>query len=94
MPRPTAVSAGLLLFRRTHGELEVFLVHPGGPFWKNRDTGAWSIPKGLINPGEEPLAEYKTTPGMFEVTPLKIGNTLLVGFSEEAYRQTLGDRAT
>lgn len=55
MRRPTAISAGLLLFRRTHGALEVFLVHPGGPFWKNRDAGAWSIPKGLINPGEEPL---------------------------------------
>jgi predicted NUDIX family NTP pyrophosphohydrolase len=53
--RPTAVSAGLLLFRRRGGELEVFLVHPGGPFWKNRDAGAWSIPKGLIGPGEEPL---------------------------------------
>jgi predicted NUDIX family NTP pyrophosphohydrolase len=56
MPRPTAISAGLLLFRRTSGELEVFLVHPGGPFWKNRDVGAWSIPKGLIEPGEAPLA--------------------------------------
>src|SRR5438874_369732 len=51
-----AISAGLLLFRRTTGELEIFLVHPGGPFWKNRDAGAWSIPKGLVDPGEEPLA--------------------------------------
>jgi predicted NUDIX family NTP pyrophosphohydrolase len=56
VPRPTAISAGLLLFRRTGGELEVFLVHPGGPFWKNRDAGAWSIPKGLVAAGEEPLA--------------------------------------
>jgi predicted NUDIX family NTP pyrophosphohydrolase len=56
MRRPTAISAGLLLFRRTHGDLEVFLVHPGGPFWKNRDAGAWSIPKGLVDAGEEPLA--------------------------------------
>jgi predicted NUDIX family NTP pyrophosphohydrolase len=56
MRRPTAISAGLLLFRRTRGDLEVFLVHPGGPFWKNRDAGVWSIPKGLVNPGEEPLA--------------------------------------
>jgi predicted NUDIX family NTP pyrophosphohydrolase len=39
------VSAGLLVYR-VHGELEVFLVHPGGPFWKNKDEGAWSIPKG------------------------------------------------
>lgn len=36
--------------------MEVFLAHPGGPFWKNRDEGAWTIPKGLIQPGEEPLA--------------------------------------
>jgi len=54
--RPTAVSAGLLLFRRTGGELEVFLVHPGGPFWKNRDAASWSIPKGLVEECEEPLA--------------------------------------
>lgn len=48
-------SAGLLLFRR-RPRLEVFLAHPGGPFWKNRDAGAWTIPKGLIEAGEEPLA--------------------------------------
>ncbi|HEY2414972.1 MAG TPA: NUDIX domain-containing protein [Pirellulaceae bacterium] len=51
-----AVSAGLLMFRRSRGGAEVFLVHPGGPFWKNKDAGVWSIPKGLIDPGEEPLA--------------------------------------
>ena len=56
MPRPTAISAGLLLFRRTQGALELFLVHPGGPFWKNKDAGAWTIPKGLVGDGEEPLA--------------------------------------
>jgi predicted NUDIX family NTP pyrophosphohydrolase len=55
VPRPNT-SAGLLLFRRTAGTLEVFLVHPGGPFWKNKDAGAWSIPKGLIAEGEESLA--------------------------------------
>jgi predicted NUDIX family NTP pyrophosphohydrolase len=55
MAKRPSVSAGLLLFRRTGGELEVFLVHPGGPFWKNRDAGAWSIPKGLVNEAEEPL---------------------------------------
>jgi predicted NUDIX family NTP pyrophosphohydrolase len=56
MRKPVAESAGLLLFRQRGDELEVFLVHPGGPFWKNRDAGAWSIPKGVINPVEEPLA--------------------------------------
>jgi predicted NUDIX family NTP pyrophosphohydrolase len=54
-PRDTSESAGLLLFRRKNGQLEVFLAHPGGPFWKNRDAGAWSIPKGLIDEGEDPL---------------------------------------
>lgn len=49
-------SAGLLLHRiRTSGP-EVFLVHPGGPFWAKKDAGAWTIPKGEIAPGEEPLA--------------------------------------
>lgn len=46
-------SAGVLLYRRTEGGIEVLLVHPGGPFWKKRDLGAWSIPKGEICPGEE-----------------------------------------
>jgi len=50
------VSAGLLMFRRAARGVEVFLVHPGGPFWKNRDAGAWSIPKGLVEAGEELLA--------------------------------------
>lgn len=49
-------SAGLVIYRRRGGSLEVFLVHPGGPYWKNRDLGVWSIPKGLIDPDEEPLA--------------------------------------
>jgi len=48
-------SAGLLLYRYREG-LEVFLVHPGGPFWAAKDEGAWSIPKGEFEPGEEPLA--------------------------------------
>jgi predicted NUDIX family NTP pyrophosphohydrolase len=52
----TRDSAGLLLFRRGANGLEVFLAHPGGPFWKRRDTGAWTIPKGLTEEGEEPLA--------------------------------------
>ena len=49
-------SAGILVFRHSGGILEVFLVHPGGPFWARKDDGAWSIPKGLMNQGEEPLA--------------------------------------
>ena len=49
-------SAGLLVHRTRDGALEVFLVHPGGPFWKNKDAGAWSIPKGEFDASEEPLA--------------------------------------
>jgi predicted NUDIX family NTP pyrophosphohydrolase len=49
-------SAGILLFRRVDGRLEVLLVHPGGPFWRNKDAGAWTIPKGEIDQGEDPLA--------------------------------------
>lgn len=48
-------STGLLLYRRREGKLEVFLVHPGGPFWAKKDTGAWSIPKGEHGPDEDPL---------------------------------------
>jgi predicted NUDIX family NTP pyrophosphohydrolase len=48
-------SAGILLYRRTQSGPEVLLVHPGGPFWAKRDEGAWSIPKGLCEPGEDPL---------------------------------------
>ena len=46
------VSAGLLMFKRVDGILKVFIVHPGGPFWTNRDIGAWSIPKGEIEENE------------------------------------------
>jgi len=53
MPRQ---SAGILLFRRSGDRLEVFLVHPGGPFWRNKDKAAWSIPKGEFGSGEDPLA--------------------------------------
>lgn len=49
------VSSGLLLYRERAGALEVFLVHPGGPFWARKDEGAWSIPKGEFEPSEDPL---------------------------------------
>ena len=49
-------SAGLLLYRLTSGAPQVFLVHPGGPYWAKKDEGAWSIPKGEFEEGEEPLA--------------------------------------
>jgi predicted NUDIX family NTP pyrophosphohydrolase len=49
-------SAGILLYRPGGGSVEVLLVHPGGPFWANKDLGAWSIPKGEVEAGEDPLA--------------------------------------
>jgi predicted NUDIX family NTP pyrophosphohydrolase len=50
-----AISAGLLAFRR-RAEIEVLLAHPGGPFWAKKDDGVWTIPKGLAEPGADPLA--------------------------------------
>lgn len=66
-PDMSTQSAGLLMFRRRAG-LQVLLVHPGGPFWKNKDDGAWSIPKGEIYFGEPPLdaaqREFKEETGL------------------------------
>jgi predicted NUDIX family NTP pyrophosphohydrolase len=49
-------SAGLLLVRTADADVQILLGHPGGPFWSKKDTGAWTIPKGLVAPGESPLA--------------------------------------
>ena len=77
----TKESAGLLMFRRRAGELEFLLVHPGGPFWKNKDAGAWTIPKGEIEEGEDALATakrefeeelgIKAAGSFFELKPIK-----------------------
>jgi predicted NUDIX family NTP pyrophosphohydrolase len=60
-------SAGILLYRVAHGAPEVLLVHPGGPFWARRDAGAWSIPKGEYEPGDDPrtcaLREFEEETG-------------------------------
>jgi predicted NUDIX family NTP pyrophosphohydrolase len=64
MPAPR--SAGILLFRK-NGDVEVLLIKPGGPFWRNKDTGAWMIPKGAIEPGVAPaeaaLREFEEETG-------------------------------
>lgn len=52
-------SAGILMFRRRDSGIEVLLVHPGGPFWKNKDAGAWSIPKGEHGEADDPLEAAK-----------------------------------
>jgi len=67
-------SAGMLMFRRKHGRLEVLLVHPGGPFWANKDDGAWSIPKGEYAADEDPREaakrEFKEETGLDAAGPL------------------------
>jgi predicted NUDIX family NTP pyrophosphohydrolase len=52
MPRTVEISAGLLVFRRIN-DMEVLLGHPGGPYWAKKDAGAWTIPKGLVEPGDD-----------------------------------------
>ena len=79
MAKRATVSAGLLLYRRTGGGLEVLLAHPGGPFWAHRDVGAWSIPKGLVAAGEEPLTaacrEFEEETGLRPAGPfLSLGS--------------------
>ena len=75
------ISAGLLLYRTQNDALEFLLVHPGGPFWKNKDDGAWTIPKGEIGDNEDPLAAairefeeelaFAPTGPFTELTPIK-----------------------
>src|SRR5438034_2366596 len=59
MPR-SRTSAGLLMFRRRHDTLEVLLAHPGGPFFRKKDDGVWTIPKGETEPGEDLLSRART----------------------------------
>lgn len=71
-------SAGIILYRKREGGLEVLLVHPGGPFWAKKDSGAWSVPKGEIESGEDLLSAAKRefeeelgfTPPSVELLPL------------------------
>ena len=75
------ISAGILVYRFTSGALEVFLVHPGGPFWSKRDLGSWSIPKGELDEGDGLLEtakrEFREETGVpidgkfIELTPLR-----------------------
>lgn len=74
-------SAGLLMYRRPHGELEVLLVHPGGPFWAKKDEGSWSVPKGEYTSEEDPFyvakrefqeeTSFKASGEFMPLTPLK-----------------------
>jgi predicted NUDIX family NTP pyrophosphohydrolase len=82
------ISAGILAFRQTKAGFEVFLVHPGGPFWKNKENGAWSLPKGELSEGENPLSaaqrEFEEETGQkikgefIELKPVKLKSGKLV----------------
>jgi len=79
MPKHPKVSAGLLLFRRGSSGVEFFLAHPGGPFWAKKDEGAWTIPKGELDPGEEALTaaqrEFEEETGIKPHGPfIELGN--------------------
>lgn len=86
------LSAGIVLYRRGDNGLEVFLVHPGGPFWAKKDIGSWSIPKGEYQEGDAPLAaaerEFHEETGFelptgeaSELGTVKYGNKILTAWS-------------
>jgi len=81
---PSPHSAGVLLFRDRDGATEVLLIRPGGPYWTNRDVGAWMIPKGGVEPGEAPadaaLREFEEETGMrLAVTPFPLARVRQAG---------------
>jgi len=91
---PPPLSAGILLFRQRVDRLEVLLVKPGGPFWRNKDAGAWMIPKGLVEHGETPveaaLREFEEETGTrlttvpFPLAPVRqAGGKLVEAFALE-----------
>ena len=81
-------SAGLLMFRKRNGQLEALLVHLGGPFWKKKDSGAWFVPKGEINPGEDQLVaaqrEFQEETGL-----VPTGEFLSLGSVKHKSRKTV-----
>ena len=82
------LSAGILLFRRGSAGLEVMLVHPGGPFWAKKDEGAWSIPKGLAEEGEDLLAAAKRE--FLEETGMPVDGAFLdLGAHKQASGKTI-----
>lgn len=94
-------SAGILLFKREENNLFYFLVHPGGPFWKNKDAGAWSIPKGEVSPDEDllerALIEFKEETGQtiegefIALQPVKQkGGKTVYAWALESHMETSG----
>jgi predicted NUDIX family NTP pyrophosphohydrolase len=81
---PPPLSAGILLFRQRNGWLEVLLIKPGGPFWRNKEAGAWMIPKGLVEHGEAPaeaaLREFEEEVGTrLTAVPLRLATVRQAG---------------
>ncbi|MFT4155071.1 NUDIX domain-containing protein [Parafilimonas sp.] len=88
-------SAGIILFRRKNNSLEIMLVHPGGPFWAKKDAGAWSIPKGEFDEGEDALqaatrefeeetGKQVTAENFIELSPVKNkGSKIVYAFAAE-----------
>ena len=82
------ISAGILLFRRARADVEVMLVHPGGPFWAKKDAGAWSIPKGLADTDEDLLEAAKRE--FLEETGMTVdGEFLDLGAHKQAGGKTI-----
>ena len=89
----TKTTGGILLYRFNEGVPEVLLVHPGGPFWAKKDEGAWSVPKGELNDGEDPLAgakrEFEEETGsvvdgeFITLKPVKSSNKIIHAFALE-----------
>jgi predicted NUDIX family NTP pyrophosphohydrolase len=81
-------SAGVLIYRRSATGLEVFLVHPGGPYWAKKDVGAWSVPKGECEPGEDGLAAARRE--LAEETGLApVGDFLPLGSFRQSSAKTV-----
>jgi predicted NUDIX family NTP pyrophosphohydrolase len=88
------ISAGILLYRVRNGDLEVLIAHPGGPYWAKKDLGAWSIPKGLVAPGEDTQKAamrefyeetgYQVSGHFLQLTPIKLrAGKIVVPFALE-----------
>jgi predicted NUDIX family NTP pyrophosphohydrolase len=95
MVRGKEISAGLLAFRRRN-DIEVLLAHPGGPFWARKDDGVWTIPKGLVEPGEDLLAAARrefTEETNLTVTGLAAGEMIALAPVNQKSGKTVHDFA-
>jgi predicted NUDIX family NTP pyrophosphohydrolase len=82
------ISAGILLYRHVATGLEIFLVHPGGPFWAKKDEAGWSIPKGLVEPGEDHLTAARRE-FTEEVGPVPSGDLRPLGAFKQSGGKTI-----